>query len=146
MNGLSDLLGHLSPGAAYAVVAAAVLAESILLGTPPKSPPPHCAQRRGAAGCGLGSVSPACPPRAQRTELASLVVALSRYSSGPRRKKRDQIAANSVAPAMKQAGSQAELESGGVAASPGRARMTRMAHVQGQGHGAHGDDRRRQSA
>ncbi|MDQ0935832.1 DedA family protein [Streptomyces turgidiscabies] len=31
MNGLSDLLGHLSPTAAYAVVAAAVLAESILV-------------------------------------------------------------------------------------------------------------------
>ncbi|MEV0218766.1 VTT domain-containing protein [Streptomyces sp. NPDC050704] len=31
MNALSDILGHISPAAAYAVVAAAVLAESILL-------------------------------------------------------------------------------------------------------------------
>ncbi|MFD8924864.1 DedA family protein, partial [Streptomyces mirabilis] len=31
MNALSDILGHLSPAAAYTVVAAAVLAESVLL-------------------------------------------------------------------------------------------------------------------
>lgn len=31
MNALSDILGHISPASAYAVVAAAVLAESILL-------------------------------------------------------------------------------------------------------------------
>ena len=31
MNALSDILGHISPAAAYAVVAAAVLAESVLL-------------------------------------------------------------------------------------------------------------------
>lgn len=31
MNALSDILGHLSPAAAYAAVAAAVLAESVLL-------------------------------------------------------------------------------------------------------------------
>ncbi|MEH0555256.1 hypothetical protein [Streptomyces sp. B21-101] len=31
MNALSDILGHISPVAAYAVVATAVLAESILL-------------------------------------------------------------------------------------------------------------------
>lgn len=31
MNALSDTLGHLSPAAAYTVVAAAVLAESVLL-------------------------------------------------------------------------------------------------------------------
>jgi membrane protein DedA with SNARE-associated domain len=31
VNALSDILGHLSPAAAYTVVAAAVLAESVLL-------------------------------------------------------------------------------------------------------------------
>ncbi len=44
--------------------------------------------------------SRATPTRPHRMYLTGLVAALSRYSRGPRRKKRDQIVANTIAPRM----------------------------------------------
>ncbi len=53
--------------------------------------------RQGWAGMGRKRATPTGP---HRMYLAGLVAALSRYSRGPRRKKRDQIAANTLAPRM----------------------------------------------
>ena len=57
------------------------------------------------AGCGWltrpgWGMKPSHPTGPHRMYLAGLVAALSRYSRGPRRKKRDQIAANTIAPRM----------------------------------------------
>ncbi len=55
----------------------------------------------GSEGCqGRGALADRPQPRSYRTYFASFVEALSSDSSGPRRKNRDQSAANTIAPRM----------------------------------------------